>query len=155
MTLNNTYIDERGAYEADVFTDLTVNDALILIAVCATKEKTETETDPDKDAAHIAALAKRQALFSDLGDSIEPIINKFMNMIGTINDPDVAFLAAVKQLKPEQKNIAFSWITEILMPDGMLSDDRNEILSRYAGMLDIDRKDAKQIVAEKHRWGCS
>lgn len=43
MALNNTSIAEQKAYETDIMENLTVNDVLLFLAVCATKEKTDMD----------------------------------------------------------------------------------------------------------------
>lgn len=141
MGLNEEYIKKVKTFKENLIGDLTVNDALILIAVCAVKEKV-SENNHLNDPTRIAVLAQNHPLFSDLADSIEPSINKFMNMIDTM-DVVKAVETSASVLKPELKETAFNWVTEIIMSDGVLTEKRKSILDKYALLLNIDRNDAK------------
>jgi hypothetical protein len=101
MGLNDEYIEEIETYKENLIGDLTVNDALILVAVCAVKGKVP-ENNHLNDPKRIAVLAQNHPVFSDLPDSIEPSINKFMNMIDTM-DVVKAVETSASVLKPEQK----------------------------------------------------
>ena len=128
--------------------DLTVHDALILIAVCAAKEKVDIDDNHIDYEKLIAALVQDHPIFSGLADSIDPSINKYMNIIDNIID-DVNYVsAAAKVLKPELKEIAFTWATKIIMPDGVLTKVRKNILEKYALLLNIDSKDVPKILVK-------
>ena len=128
--------------------DLTVHDALILIAVCAAKEKVDTGDNHIDYEKLIAVLVQDHPIFSGLADSIDPSINKYMNIIDNIID-DVNYVsAAAKVLKPELKEIAFTWAAKIIMPDGVLTEVRKKILEKYALLLNIDNKDGPQILVK-------
>ena len=145
MGLSDKLIEEIEAYKDNVIEDLTVNDALILVAVCAAKEEADIDNNLTRDKNRIVALAKDHPVFLNRSDSIEPSVNKFMNMIkpsDTIN----YIIAAAKVLKPEYKETAFTWAAVILMPDGVLTEIRKNILDKYAMLLDIDRKFRKKIL---------
>ena len=141
MGLNEEYIKEIETYKEKLIGDLTVNDALILIAVCAVKEKV-IENNHLNDPKRIAVLAQNHPLFSALTDSIESSVNKFMNMIDTMDVVKAVEISA-SVLKPELKETAFNWVTEIIMSDGVLTEKRKSILDKFAMLLNIDRNDAK------------
>jgi hypothetical protein len=128
--------------------DLTVNEAIIAVAVCAAKESGGIGGSHCGDAARIAAMAEKQPLFSSLDDSIDPSINLFMNMIGTSTDLVKPITSAATVLNPAQKEIAFTWAAEILLPDGVLTEKRQRILTKYASLLKIDRAAAQQILTD-------
>jgi hypothetical protein len=86
-------------------------------------------------------------LFSDPLDSIEPRLNKYMNMVKSADTVKYA-AAAAKIIKPEYNETAFSWAARILMPDGVLTEDRKNILDRYSMLLNIDIKTAKTILVQ-------
>jgi hypothetical protein len=140
------YIEEIEAYEKILIEDLTVNEALILVAVCAAKEK-----NIDKNHIHetkrIEALAKDHPIFKDLHDSIKPSLNKFMNTIKS-KDTVKYVMAAAKVLKPELKETAFTWTVTILMSDGVLTKARKDILDKYAMILNIDGSIAQKILVQ-------
>jgi hypothetical protein len=139
---------EIDAYDKkDLIEDLTINDALILIAVCASKEQDAPDVDQGYNIDRIAAMAEDHPVFSDLLDSIKPSLNKFMNMI--VSTDTVKYVsAAAKVLKPEYKETAFTWAATILMPDGVLTEARKNIMDRYAMLLDIDIKTAQRILVQ-------
>ena len=140
-------LEEMNAYEMDVIEDLTINDALILVAVCASKEDVVREDDEMVDAKRISALAQDHPLFFHLSDSIKPTLNKFMNMIKT-EDTVKYVAAAAKVLKPKYKKTAFTWAAKILMPDGVLTETRKNILDKYSILLNVDMKTAQRILVE-------
>jgi len=147
MGLVEKNLKEMEAYEKDLIEDLTINDALILVAVCATKEEAVGEGDESVDAKRITALAQDHPLFLNLSDSIKPSLNKFMNMI--ITEDTVKYVtSAAKVLKPEHKETVFTWAAKILMPDGVLTETRKNILDKYSMLLNIDMKTAKRILVQ-------
>jgi len=128
--------------------NLTINDALILIAVCAAKEQAAADESPIDKASNIADLAQNNTIFSGIDDSIEPSINKFMNIIGTTTDLVKLLDMAASVLDPQFKETAFGWAAEIIMPDGVLTEERKSILDKYALLLDIDRNDVQKILVK-------
>jgi hypothetical protein len=138
---------ENDAYITRPIEDLTINDALILIAVCASKEQTNPDDSQSDDAKRIIALAQDHPLFFDISDSIEPSVNKFMNMIEHTYTVKYV-MAAAKTLKLGYKETAFSWAAMILMPDGVLTEERKNILDRYATVLNVDIKVAQKILVQ-------
>jgi len=141
------HIEEIEAYEKNLIEDLTVNEALILVAVCSAKEKTDNDNNHIQDKKRIAALAKDHPIFKDLHDSIEPSLNKFMNTIKS-KDTVKYVMTAAKVLKPEFKETAFKWATVILMSDGVLSKARKDILEKYEIILNINRDVAQKILVQ-------
>jgi hypothetical protein len=141
-------IEEIDAYGKAPMEDLTVNDALIAVAVCAAKESGGFDGSHRGDESRIAAMAQKQPLFSGLDDSIDPSISLFMNMIGTSTDLVEPIAIAATVLNPAQKEIAFTWAAEMILPDGLLTEKRQRILKKYASLLKIDRTVAQQILAD-------
>lgn len=142
------HIEEIKAYEEDIKEDLTINDALLLITVCAAKDGANIDNNHIGDKKRIVTLVQDHPIFSDLFSSgIELSINKFMNMIK--GDDTVEYvMAAAKILKPEYKETAFTWTAIILMPDGVLTKARKDILDRYAMILNIDKKVVQKILVQ-------
>jgi len=133
---------EIEAYDKSTTQNLTVNDALILIAVCAAKEKVEIGKSQADVAKRIAMLAKKHPIFKDLEESVDPAISKFMNKVGTTTDLlKPASSAANILIKAENafeqkiRETAFSWAGEIIMPDGVLTEERKRFLDKYALLL--------------------
>jgi hypothetical protein len=145
MGLSGKLIEEIEAYKDNVIKDLTVNEALILVAVCAAKEEADNNNNLIRNKNRIVALTKDHPVFLKCSDSIEPSVNKFMNMI-KISDTVKYIIAAAKVLKPEYKETAFTWAAVILMPDGVLTEIRRNILDKYTILLDIDRKVREKVL---------
>jgi hypothetical protein len=139
------HIEEIEAYEKNLIEALTVNKALVLVAVCAAKDN-----NPIHDKKRIAALANDHPLFKDLHDGIEPSLNKFMNTVKS-KDAVKYIMAAAKVLKPEFKETAFKWAAVILMSDGVLTKVRKDILEKYEMILNIDRNVAQKIIVQVSR----
>ena len=108
MGLSDKHIEEIEAYEKNLTEDLTVDEALILVAVCAVKEKAGIDSNHIDDAKRIVTLAHNHFIFSDLADTIDPCINKYMNMIGTKTDLVKPVGTAAIVLKPELNKVAFN-----------------------------------------------
>jgi len=145
MGLRDEHAKEIEAYDESLLEDLTVNDALILITACAAKERAANEENQLDDEKRIAELAKKHPIFSDIEDSIYPAINRYMNMLETTTDLLTPATSAANILKTAKKafeqklkEIAFAWIGEILMPDGVLTAERQRIIDNYALLLNID-----------------
>jgi hypothetical protein len=151
MGFGEKHNKEIKAYGQNTLDNLTVNDALILIAVCAVKEKADIDENHIDDASKIETLAKKDPIFKNLKDSINPSINKFINMIGEMTELVRPVLSAAKVLKPEYNKIAFSWVVKIIMPDGVLSEKRKTILDKYALLLEVDGKVEQQILVDASR----
>lgn len=133
--------------------DFTINDALILIAVCAAKEQAAPGDEPIDEANRIADLAQNHPIFAGINDSIEPSINKFMNLISTTTDLVKPVDMAANLLEPQFKKGAFGWAAEITMPDGVLTEERKSILDKYALVLNVDRNDAQKIIVDVSKIG--
>lgn len=92
------------ASEEKITENLSVNDALILITVCAAKERTGIDEKQGDDANRIAELAKKHPIFSDIEDSINPAVNKYMNMLETATDLLNPATSAANTLKTAEKS---------------------------------------------------
>jgi hypothetical protein len=147
MGANEKYIEEIEAYEKNLIEDLTVDNALILVAVCAAKEKADMDNDHVHDTKRIITLTKNHPLFKDLRESIEPSLNKFMNMVKP-EDTVKYVMAAAKVLKPEFKETAFKWVTVILVSDGILTKARKDILEKYEMILNIDKNVVQKFLVQ-------
>jgi hypothetical protein len=141
------YTEEIEAYDKNLVEDLTVDEALILVAVCATKEKDDMDNNAIHDTKPIADLAKDHPLFKNLHESIETSLNTFMNMVKS-EDAVKYITAASNVLKPELKETAFKWAAMILMSDGILTKDRKDILEKYEMILNVHKQVAQNILVQ-------
>ena len=78
--------EEIDAYEKDPVENLTLNDSLILVAVCAAKDKTGNHGMRTEDARKIAVLAREHPVFDGCAESIEPSVNKLSNLVSAKTD---------------------------------------------------------------------
>ena len=148
MTQNNKMTEEIEAYEKKPVEDLTVNEALILVLLCAGKENRDSSVEHTDLRDHIAALVQNHPVFSDCVESIEPIINKFMNYLETKKDLIKPVQKAVDILSPELRKTVFGWVVKIIAPDGVLSKERKTIFDKYALLLKIEKNVAQKIILE-------
>jgi hypothetical protein len=58
---------------------------------------------------------------------------------------------AEKTFEQDFGEVAFSWAAEIIMPDGVLSEKRKNIIDKYVLLLDIDNTVARQIQVDVSR----
>jgi hypothetical protein len=142
---NRKIIDTAEALYANQLENLTMDDAILLVAVCAANEKANAGRSDMEEAKRIAKLAEDHPLFSERKDMIEPSINMHMNMLKTGIDLINVVATAAKVLPPKLKKTAFYWITEILMPYGVLTKERKDVLDKYALLLGIDSMTAQKI----------
>ena len=108
MNKPDKHIEEIETYEENLIEDLTVDEALTLVAVCAVKEKADIDNKHTGDTRRIVTLAQNHPKFFELSDSIEPSVNKFMNMIGTTTDLVKPVATEAMVLKPELNKVAFN-----------------------------------------------
>jgi hypothetical protein len=155
MDPNDRHNKEIDVYAEGITENLTVNEALILIAVCAAKERYHIGENQADDAKLITTLAITHPIFYGLEESVDPTINKFMNMIGSKMDLINPAQSAAEALNTTEKafdqdlrEVAFTWVAEIMMPDGVLSQVRKDVLDKYALLLKIDNTVLPQILVE-------
>lgn len=148
MGRRNQQSTEITEFKENLIGDLTINEALILIAVCAAKERSVIDENLNDEAGRIATLARNHPVFTGLEDSIEPSINKFMNIIDTTTDLVKPASTAANVLDSRFKETAFGWFAEIIMPDGVLTQERKNILDKYALLLNIPQNDARQTIVK-------
>ncbi|MEJ2638041.1 MAG: hypothetical protein P8010_00545 [Desulfosarcinaceae bacterium] len=143
--LEKELFNEIEAYENKAFEDLSVNEALILIAVCAAKEASKRPEILDHISQRITALAEAEPLFAWSTDCIGPNINKYLNLLDSAGDDPARFVqAAAEALNTDQKRIALAWATRLIAPDGDLGADEMRLLDRYRSMLGIDATDTDE-----------
>ena len=131
-----------AAYQKSPFEDLTIQDALTLIAVYAAQTGPQ---DCEKDVKRIGNIAERRPEFVEKKGNIFRRINKYMNSMQRI-DPQKALEIACDVLNPKLKKIAFDIAAEVALPDKVLTAEKKTILNDIATKLLIDREFAKQTL---------
>ena len=123
---------------------LTLQDALLTVAICAAKIDAD---DSHGDINRIAVLAISHPLFSNERDTVEPRVNMLVHLILN-TDPVKAIDIAAKSLTPELRETAFEWAAKMAMADGLLSGEKKVLLEKLAMQLLIDIKVAGKILKD-------
>ncbi len=135
-------------FHEDQIKDLTLNEAIILILVCAAYEEVDINNSSSVDVQRILSLIRKHPLFLDLLETnIEKTINKFSNFMHVLPDRVKPVISAAKHLNPELREITFTWAAELVMTDGVLTKEKKDFLDKYAFILEIDSANAKKILA--------
>ncbi|MGD8765510.1 MAG: tellurite resistance TerB family protein [Desulfobacteraceae bacterium] len=124
--------------------NLTLQDSLIAIAVYAAQIDPD---NPNDDIKRIEDLAKNNPLFREEPKALRARINKFINSMRVGNPLDTVGIAAMS-LTPKYRKIAFKWAIELVLAEGKLSEEQNEILERLRIKLSIDSKAANKFITE-------
>lgn len=132
---SDEHTEEMVAYEKDLIDNLTLNDALILVAVCAAKDKTGSHGIRTEDARKIAVLAQDHPIFDGCDDSIEPSVNKLSNLVSTKTDLTPLVQAAASVLTPELRETAFDWVSAVIRSEGDLPKEHQLHLDQYGRVL--------------------
>ena len=142
MTLSNETKKEMAAYQSGPFEDLTIQEALTIIAVYA------AQMDPEKcedDVKRIVAAAKRLPEFVAKKKSIFSFVNKFVNSMQAI-DPQKAVEIAANVLTPELRITAFKLAAEVALPDKVLTDEKKSLLDSLETKLSISSEFAQKTI---------
>ena len=135
MTISDEVKKEMNAYQKGPFDDLSVQDALTIIVVCA------AQMDPDnceKDVRRIESIFENRPEFDEKRKEIFTRINTYVNSIQAM-DPRQALEIAANVLRlPELKKSAFELAAEAALPDRVVTDEKNEILEKIAARLYLD-----------------
>ena len=158
MKVSENYNDEIKAYEyeKDTLKNLTLQDALILVAVCASEIDEEHRYN---DAQRIIAMAHAHPLFQEKLKSTAARVYHIWNLMVTKDRKKTVDLA-FKPLSPELRETAFAWVTEIIISNTGLTEEKKSILYEFIEKLSIERKSAERIINDtlnKHNLsaGCA
>ena len=142
MTLSNETKAEMAAYHSGPFEDLTIQEALTIIAVYA------AQMDPKKcedDVKRIVATAERFPEFVAKKESIFSFVNKFINSMQTIDSQKAVEIAA-NGLTTELRKTAFKLAAEVALPDKVLTDKKKLVLDRLETKLSINSEFAQKTI---------
>jgi hypothetical protein len=147
MTVFNNKSVDTEVSTPKTHKNLTFQDSLIAVAVYAAQID---PNEPDKDIKRIEDLAKKNPLFEEKPKELRARINKFVNSMRIGNPLDTIGLAA-NSLTPRYRETAFKWASELVLAEGELSEEQNEILDWLRAKLSIDSKVAKRFIAKKSK----
>jgi hypothetical protein len=142
MTLSNETKNEMAAYQSGPFEDLTIQEALTIIAVYA------AQIDPKKcedDVKRIAATADRLPEFVAKKESITSFVNKFINSMQGM-DSQKAVEIASNGLTMELRKTAFKLAAEVALPDKVLTDKKKSVLDSLETKLSISSEFAQKTI---------
>ena len=118
MSLADDAKKEIAAYQSAPLEDLTIQDALVIIAVYAAQIDPEDCRD---GIQRIGGVLEKCEFCVEKKEGIFSRINKFANTMQAIDPLKVVDIAA-KILKPEVRETAFELSAEVAMPDKVLTD---------------------------------
>jgi hypothetical protein len=142
MSLSNEIKKELTAYEKGPFEELTIEDALSIIAIYA------AHMDPQncqKDIKRIAAIAEQHPEFLKKRKGIFARINMYVNSMQAM-DPRKAVEIAAEALNPKLKKTAFELAVEVAAPNKVLTDEKKPILDDIANRLSVDSEFAHRTI---------
>jgi hypothetical protein len=143
MTLSDKIEKETAAYQTETFKDLTVQEALTIIAVYS------AQMAPDQceaDVRRIGTIAENHPEFVETKGNILKRINKFVNPMITADDQLKAVEIANNVLTPELRKTAFELAAEVALPDKVLTDEKKAVLETLATKLSIDGEFAQKAI---------
>ena len=145
MTISDEAEKEIKAYQKGPLENLTVQDALTIIAVYAAQIDPK---DCEKDINRIGAILERRPEFDEKREKILTRINYYANSIEAL-DLHKAVEVATDVLKtPALKKSAFALAAKAALPDNILTDDGKDILEKIAARLYLDDDFVQQAIAK-------
>ena len=142
MTLSNETKKGMAGYQSGPFEDLTMQEALTIIAVYA------AQIDPEKcqdDVKRIVATAERFPEFVAKKESIFSFVNKFINSMQAIDSQKAVEIAA-NGLTTELRKTAFKLAVEVALPDKVLTDKKKSVLDSLESKLSISSEFAQKTI---------
>jgi tellurite resistance protein len=135
MTISDEVKKEMNAYQKGPFKDLTVQDALTIIVVCA------AQMDPDdceRDVRRIESIFENCPEFDEKRKEIFSRINTYVNSMQAMDPQQAVEIAANVLRHPELRKSAFELAAEAALPDGVITDEKREILDNISARLYLD-----------------
>jgi len=142
MTLSNETKKGMAAYQSGPFENLTIQEALTVIAVYA------AQMDPEKcedDVKRIVTTAERLPEFVAKKESITCFVNKFVNSMQAIDSQKAVEIAA-NGLTTELRKTAFKLAAEVALPDKILTDKKKSVLDSLETELRISSEFAQKTI---------
>ncbi|MGD9043796.1 MAG: hypothetical protein PVG06_08790 [Desulfobacterales bacterium] len=143
MSLSNKTEKEMAAYQTGTFENLTVQDALTIIAVFASQMVPE---NCEEDVKRIGAISENHPEFVETKENILKRINKFLNSMLAADEQLKAVEIANDILTPELQKTAFELAAEVAIADKLLTNEKKAVLDTLQSKLSIDTKFARQTI---------
>jgi hypothetical protein len=132
---------EVAAYEKGPLEDLTVQDAMTIIAICTAQIDPE---DCEGDIDRIKNIIEKYPPFAETKDIVSRI-NLYINTMRSVT-PLHALDQARMALNPEQKQIAFEIAARVVISDNTLTEEGKRILHTITSKLPVDGRFAKKTI---------
>lgn len=143
MSLSNNIEKESAAYSLQTFENLSIQDALTIIAIFAAQMLPD---DCEEEVNWIATVSEKRPDFAESREDILKRINKFANPMLAVDDPLKAVEIAKDVLKPEMRKTAFEIAAEVALADKLLTGEKKVVLKTLVSNLSIEDKFAKKTV---------
>ena len=143
MTPSEKKEKKAAVYQTGTFDDLTVQDALTIIAVFAAQMAPDHCED---DISRIGAIAMDHPEFVETKEKILKRINKFVNPMLAADDQIRAVEIASTVLTPELRDKAFELAAEVTLLDRVLTDEKKAVLDTLENKLSINREFAQKTI---------
>jgi hypothetical protein len=143
MTLSNRTEKEAAAYQLDTFENLTVQEALTIVAIFAAQM---VPNHCEEDVKRIGAVAENHPEFIETRENIIKRINKFVNPMLTAGDQIKAVEIASDVLTPDLRKTAFELAVEVALPERVLTDEKKAVLEKLETKLLIDSIFAQKTI---------
>jgi hypothetical protein len=145
MTLSKTTEKKEAVHQLDTFEDLSVQDALAIIAIFAAQMVPD---DSEEDRRRIADVFQNHPAFEEHRQDILKRINKFGNaMLAADKQSQVKTVEiAINVLTPSLQNATFELAAEVALWGKALADEKKTVLDTLKTMLKVDRDFAQKVV---------
>lgn len=134
--------DEMKAYETGPLEKLSIQDAVIIIAVYAARIDPENS---EADIRRIESLAENCPVCIERKKGILSRINNFVNVMRTV-DPEKAIEAALKILDAKSTKEAFDLAAKVVVSGDGSPDQKRKILYDLAEKMSIDHHFANATI---------
>jgi hypothetical protein len=139
-------ICDLGLNEFEPLENLTLQDSLIVVTVYVNGML--LDLGKDKDGIHrIEKLARENTLFTESSEVTLSRIYKYTNLMKT-RDRCTAVVSAAKSLTPRLRNTAFEWAVNLVLDNGILTEEEQFILDSLSELLSIDHKATQEIITK-------
>lgn len=99
----------------------------------------------DEEIGRLRTMCARSPIYAkNTKEEDDAVIDFAINVIKQLGDDGIA--KAGNALKPELKETAFAFATEIILADGIVGDDEEQFLTQLAKTLDLSDALARAII---------
>ena len=143
MTSSKKTAKKAAVHQTDTFDDLTVQEALTIIAVFAAQMAPD---NCEEDIMRIGAIAMDHPEFVETKENILKRINKFLNAMLAADDQIRAVEIANTVLTTKLRNKAFELAAEVALLDRVLTDEKKAVLDTLENKLSINGEFAQKAI---------